>query len=74
MDRCFYCQGTMENSYTSYMADLEGQYVIIKNVPCHKWKQCSEVSYSSETVARIEEIIKTLTSALTQVAIVEYAA
>ena len=58
MDRCFYCKGTMENSYTSYMADLDGHYVIIKNVPCHKCKQCGEVSYSGETVARIEEIIE----------------
>ena len=74
MDRCFYCKGTMENSYTSYMADLDGHYVIIKNVPCHKCKQCGEVSYSGETVARFEEINETLTAALTEVAIVEYAA
>ena len=73
MDRCFYCKGTMENAFTSYMADLDGHYVIIKNVPCHKCKQCGEVSFSGETVAKIEEIIETLKTALTEVAIVDYA-
>ena len=64
----------MENSYTSYMADLDGHYVIIKNVPCHKCKQCGEVSFSGETAARIEEIIETLATTIKEVAIVEYAA
>ena len=73
MDRCFYCKGTMEDSFTSYMADLDGHYVIIKNVPCHKCRQCGEVSFSGETVSRIEEIIEILKNALTEVAIVDYA-
>ena len=74
LDRCFYCKGTMENAITSYMADLNGHYVIIKNVPCHKCKQCGEVSFSGETVSRIEEIIEKLKAVLTEVAIVDYAA
>ena len=73
MDRCFYFKGTMENAFTSYMADLDGHFVIIKNVPCHKCKQCGEVSFSGETVAKIEEIIEMLKTALTEVAIVDYA-
>ena len=56
------------------MADLDGHYVIIKNVPCHKCKQCGEVSFSGETAARIEEIIETLATTIKEVAIVEYAA
>ena len=73
MDRCFYCKGTMENAFTGYMADLDGHYVIVKNVPCHKCKQCGEVSFSGETVAKIEEIIEMLKTVLTEVAIVDYA-
>ena len=74
MDRCFYCKGTMEEDFTNYMADLDGQFVIIKHVPCHKCRQCGEVSFSGQTVTRIEEIIATLKAAFTEVAIVEYAA
>ena len=36
--------------------------------------QCGEVSYSGKTVAKIEEIVEKLKEALTEVAIVEFAA
>lgn len=74
MDKCFYCKGEMKDDFCNYMADLDGHFIIIKNVPCHKCSQCGEVSYSGEVVARIEEIVGKLKEALTEVAIVEYAA
>lgn len=74
MDKCFFCKSDMENGYSNYMADLNGHFIIIKNVPCHKCKQCGEVSFSGETVLRIEEIIEKLKEAMTEVAVVEYAA
>jgi len=74
MDKCFYCKGLLENSTTNYMADLGDRFVIIRNVPCHKCKQCGEVSFSGTTVARIESIIAQLKAAFTEIAIVEYAA
>lgn len=74
MDKCFYCKGEMKDGFCNYMADLDGHFIIIKNVPCHKCCQCGEVSYSGEVVVRIEEIVKKLKEALTEVAIVEYAA
>ena len=39
-----------------------------------KFKQCGEVSYSGEVVARSEEIVAKLQETLTEVAIEEYAA
>lgn len=74
MEKCFYCKGIMNNDVSNYMVDIDGQFIIIKNVPCHKCCQCGEVSYSGETVARIEEIIAKLKEALTEVAVVEFAA
>ena len=56
------------------MADIDGHFIIIKHVPCHKCTQCGEVSYSGEVVMRIEQIVEKLKEALTEVAIVEYAA
>ena len=72
MDRCFYCKGDVKEDFTSYMVDLNGHFVIIKNVPCHKCTQCGEVSFSGKVVAKIETIIATLRAALTEVAIVDY--
>lgn len=74
MTRCFYCKGEMIDDFCNYMVDLDGHFIIIKHVPCHKCSQCGEVSYSGEVVARIEEIVKKLNEALTEVAIVEYVA
>lgn len=74
MDKCFFCKGTMEKSLTNYMVDLNGQFIIIKNVPCYKCNQCGEVSFDTPTVKRIETIINNLKKVLTEVAIVEYAA
>ena len=72
MNRCFYCKGVMENGFSNYMADIEGHFVIIKNIPCHKCRQCGEVSYSGKTVAHIEEIIKKFSNDFAEVAVVEY--
>jgi YgiT-type zinc finger domain-containing protein len=64
----------MKEDYTNYMVDLNGHFIIIKHVPCHKCSQCGEVSYSGEVVAQIEKIVEKLKEAMTEVAIVEYAA
>ena len=56
------------------MVDLEGHFIIIKNVPCHKCSQCGEVSYNGEIVAKIEAIINRLKKELAEVAIVDFAA
>jgi len=44
------------------------------NVMCHKCRQRGEVSHNGEVVARLEEMVAKLKEALTEVAIVEYAA
>jgi YgiT-type zinc finger domain-containing protein len=74
MEKCFFCKGNMTDGFNNYMVDLDGHFIIIKNVPCHKCTQCGEVSYSGETVAKIETIIAKLKDALTEVAIVEFVA
>lgn len=71
---CFYCKGTMKDDVSNYMVDIDGHFIIIKNVPCHKCTQCGEVSFTGTTVAQIEKIVAKLKEALTEVAIVEYAA
>ena len=71
---CFYCKGEMKESVANYMTDIDGHFIIIKNVPCHKCSQCGEISYSGKIIAKIEEIIARLKEALTEVAIVDFAA
>ena len=56
--KCFSCEGEMKDSFANYMTDIDGHFIIIKNVPCHKCSQCGEVSYSGKIVAKIEEIVE----------------
>lgn len=64
----------MIESTTTYYAELENTFVIVKNVPCHKCKQCGEVVYNAAVVGRLEEIAKQLEKALTEFAVVNYSA
>lgn len=64
----------MIDDFSNYMVDLDGRFIIVRNMPCHKCNQCGEVSYRGEVVARLEEIVAKLKEALAEVAIVEYAA
>lgn len=56
MDKCLFCRGNIENSVTNYMLDLNGYFVILKNVPCHKCLKCGEVSFSYQTMKVLEQI------------------
>ena len=74
MGKCFCCKGNIVDGFSNYMVDLDGRFIIVRNVPCHKCSQCGEVSYNGEVVARLEEIVAKLKEASAEVAIVEYAA
>ena len=69
---CFYCKGNTEVSTTTYMTDYNGCYIIIKNVPCEKCKQCGEEYLTGETLQNIENIIKQIKGMLTEIAVVDY--
>lgn len=71
---CYNCGGDMIETMTTYFEQLESTIVIIKNVPCHKCKQCGEESFSFEVTERLEKIIDGFKESLTEVAIVNYSA
>ena len=62
----------MEDSTTTYFADLGTCISIIKSVPCHICSQCGEVAYKIDVGERIEQIIDSMKNSLTEVAIVHF--
>ena len=72
--KCFFCKGSMVESTTNYMADLDGHFIIIRNVPCHKCTQCGEVTYSGTVAARLDELVTALEKMMAEVAIIDYEA
>ena len=71
---CFFCSGSMEQSFTTHFAQLENGSVIIKNVPCLQCSRCGEIVYTAEVTRRLDEIIGEFAKAVTEVAVVNYSA
>lgn len=72
MMNCFTCNSEMKQSTTTHFVDLKKCMVIIKNVPCLECSQCGEKYYTDEVAERLDEIIETVSSMMTEIAVVEY--
>ena len=71
---CFYCKGILRNSVTTHVVKSQNCIIIIKNVPCTECVQCGETFYDNDVALQIESIVKSMRSALTEIAVVNYAA
>lgn len=69
---CFICKGSIENRETTFMVEMDGQIIIVKNVPSHVCSQCGETSYSDDVVRQLERIVNDAKLAKTEVAIVNF--
>lgn len=70
--RCSECGATAEKGYTTSVTDLGNCLVIIRNVPCFKCSECSEVFYTGDVVQRLEKIIEAAKKMMQEVAILDY--
>ncbi len=62
----------MKNSFTTYVADLEKNCIVVRHVPCMKCDQCGEIVYTGAVMATLERLIDTLKGALAEVAVVSF--
>ncbi len=69
---CFFCKGTMEESTTTHMIELEHCILIVKKVPCHRCSQCGEVTLGSDVIARLDDLALLFESSMTEVAVINY--
>jgi len=67
------CKGSLENKETSFMADLDNRYLIVKEVPSQVCKQCGEVSYSHDVAKRLEELVSDMKPTNTELVIASFA-
>ncbi len=74
MNGCFYCKGNMTPGTRTSVVDLGKCIVIIKNVPCMECAQSGGFYYKDAVQQRLDEIVKAVSTATTEVAIVEYSA
>ena len=69
---CFFCKGDMKKSTTTHFVDLKKCIVIVKNVPCLECIQCGETVYTDEVANRLDDIVKTVSNLMTEIAVIEY--
>lgn len=71
--KCFLCKDShTETGTTTYMTACDDCYIIIKNVPCMRCKQCGEEYINGVTLKKIEAIIAKVKDVLTEIAIVDF--
>ncbi len=71
--KCLLCKDSAADPGTTvYMTSCDGCYIIIKNVPCLRCRQCGEEYIDGVTFQKIEEIIGKLKNMLTEIAVVDF--
>jgi len=70
--KCMSCKGEMEASFTTDVTERDGMLIIIKNVPCYKCMECTDVFYTGDVVAVLERLRKKTEDALTELTIINY--
>ncbi|MDR2571778.1 MAG: type II toxin-antitoxin system MqsA family antitoxin [Oscillospiraceae bacterium] len=70
---CFFCKGSLKDSTTNHVVNLDDGVIVVKNVPCTECAQCGESWYDDAVAMRLEQIVAALKStALTEIAVVKY--
>ena len=71
--RCPECGAAVEKGVTTSVTDLGKCLIIVRNVPCFKCSECSEIIYTADVVQRLERIIETAKKMMQQISIIDYA-
>jgi len=72
MKTCTFCKASTEPGVSTFTVDLGNCVVVIRNVPSDVCTQCGEAYYSTEVMQKLYEIVDSLRSTMTEVAIVNY--
>jgi len=70
--KCFMCKGQLLDKPTTYMVEIENSIFIIKKVPSQVCSQCGEISYNHDIAMRLEKMINSLRSSLTEITVANY--
>lgn len=69
---CTNCGAEAEKGYTTVVKDFGKCLLIIRNVPCYKCTECSEVIYTGDIIKRLEQITEQAKQLTQEISIVNY--
>ncbi len=70
--KCQVCGAAAEKGLTTSVTDLGKCLIIVRNVPCYKCSECSEIIYTADVVQRLEAIIESAKNLMQEVSIIDY--
>lgn len=70
--RCTECGATAEKGYTTSVTDLGNCLIIVRNVPCFKCTECSEIIYTGDVVQRLERIVEAAKNMMQEISVIDY--
>lgn len=69
---CMECGATAQKGYTTDVTDLGDCLVIIRNVPCYKCQECTEVIYTADVVKKLKNIVEMAKNYMNGISIIDY--
>lgn len=66
------CGAKAKKGFTTDVTDLGNCLVIVRNVPCYKCTECSEVIYTADVVKHLEDIVEQAKKLMQEISIVDY--
>ncbi len=70
--KCQVCGAVAQKGLTTSVTDLGGCLIIVRNVPCYKCSECSEIIYTADVVQHLEAIIESAKKLMQEVSIIDY--
>ena len=73
--KCMKCGRDTFESRNSEAIELEnGCLLVIRNIPCHKCRECDDIFYTGDVVQQIEQIIAMAKSLTQELMVIDYSA
>ena len=69
---CMECGAKAEKGFTTDVTDLGHCLIIIRNVPCYKCTECSEIIYTGDVMKHLEEIVAAAKNLMQEISIIDY--
>lgn len=69
---CQMCGAVAEKGLATSVTDLGTCLIIVRNVPCWKCTECSEVMYTGDVVQKLEKIIEMAKKMVQEVSIIDF--
>ena len=69
---CISCGAKTIPGTTSDVTDLKKCLIIVRNAPCHKCIECSEIIFTGDVVKRLGKIVEDVKQSMNEITVFDY--